>query len=205
MKFLDFKTLLEKFPVFTSADIQKAFPDFDRRRLVEWQQKGYIRKILKGVYYFRDYPVNDSFLYFVSNRIYKPSYVSLNSAMAYYNLIPEAVYLNTGISTLNTRMLETPLGNFKFRHVKPELFFGYKLVEMGGKIIKMAEPEKLILDYCYFNKIEDMKYIESLRLNRTIGKNLIKTQKLDEYSREYKSPVIYKRVKLFKEFFYAQP
>ena len=205
MKFIDFKISLEIFPVFTNSDIQKSFPAFDKRRLVEWQKKGYIRKILKGAYYFKDWPIDEAFIYFVSNRIYKPSYVSLASAMAYYNLIPEAVYLTTGISTRNTRMLETSLGNYEYRHVKPELFFGYGLVEIDGKMIRMVEPEKLILDYCYFNKVDDMKYIESLRLNRSNAKDLININKLDEYSKEYKSTIINKRVKLFKEYFYDQP
>ena len=204
MKYLDFKIRLEQFPVFTYSDIQKVFPGFDRRRLVEWQKKGYIKKVQKGIYCFNDYQVNEAFLYFISNRIYKPSYISLQTAMAFYNLIPEGVYLTTGISTRNTRMLGTALGNFEYRHVKPELFFGYKLVELDGKMIKIAEPEKLILDYCYFYKVDDLNYIESLRINRFIGNELIDMQKLINYQRVYNSPIINKRIKLFIEYLHVK-
>jgi predicted transcriptional regulator of viral defense system len=204
MKYLDFKISLKQFPVFTYSDIQKVFPVFDRRRLVEWQKKGYLKKILKGIYCFSDYQVNEAFLYCISNRIYKPSYISLQTAMAYYNLIPEGVYLTTGISTRNTRTLETSLGNFEYRHVKPELFFGYRLVEMDGKMIRMAEPEKLILDFCYFYKIDDINYIESLRINRIISNELINFHRLGDYQNIYNSPVMNKRVKLFIEYLHAE-
>jgi predicted transcriptional regulator of viral defense system len=204
MRYLDFKISLEQFPVFAYSDIQKVFPAFDRRRLVEWQKKGYLKRVMKGIYYFSDNQVNEAFIYFISNRIYKPSYISLQTALAYYNLIPEGVYLSTGISTRNTRMLETTLGNFEYRHVKPELFFGYRLIEMNGKMIKMAEPEKLILDYCYFNKVDDLNYVESLRINRIIGNELLDLQKLRDYQRIYNSPIINKRVKLFIEYLHAK-
>jgi predicted transcriptional regulator of viral defense system len=204
MKYLDFKISLEHFPILTYSDIQKVFPSFDRRRLVEWQKKGYLKRVMKGIYYFSDFQVNEAFLYFISNRIYKPSYISLQTALAYYNLIPEGVYLSTGISTRNTRMLKTALGNFEYRHVKPELFFGYRLIEMDGKMIKMAEPEKLILDYCYFYKVDDLNYVESLRINRNIGNELIDLQKLRDYQRIYNSLIINKRAKLFIEYLHAK-
>ena len=46
MRFLDFRNTLIAFPVFSYPDILKVDPSFDRRRLVEWQQQGYIRKIV---------------------------------------------------------------------------------------------------------------------------------------------------------------
>jgi len=197
MRFLDFKSALRDFPVFTYPDILKIDPVFHRRRLVEWQAKGYIKKIRQGIYCFDDYPVNEAFLYYISNRIHRPSYISMASAMSYYNLIPEAVYLITAISTQKTMQYKTPLGNFDFRNLKTSLFFGYRLIKMGNLIIKMAEPEKLILDYFYFLKFPDIESIESLRINSEVAREIIDFTKLNSYLKEYNSKILNKRIDLF--------
>ena len=43
MKFLELKNELKDFPVFSLNDIRNIEPDFHRRRLNEWQNKGYIK------------------------------------------------------------------------------------------------------------------------------------------------------------------
>lgn len=40
MKYLDFEKSFKEYPEFSVKDIQKRYPEFDNRRLVEWQQKG---------------------------------------------------------------------------------------------------------------------------------------------------------------------
>ena len=45
VKYLEFYNALTPYSVFSVKDIQKRFPDFDKRRLVEWQQKGYLVKV----------------------------------------------------------------------------------------------------------------------------------------------------------------
>ncbi len=37
MNYLEFEKSLTDFPVFSIKDISKRFPNFDNRRLVEWQ------------------------------------------------------------------------------------------------------------------------------------------------------------------------
>jgi hypothetical protein len=49
MNFVQFKNSLRDFPLFSIADIRAAHGDFDRRRLSEWQKKGYIKKIIKDL------------------------------------------------------------------------------------------------------------------------------------------------------------
>ena len=131
-------------------DIKKSFIDFDSRRLVEWQEKGYIRKVINRWYVFSDIEVDDNMRFWIANRIYQPSYVSLESALSYYNLIPEAVYTTTSLTSNKTISFDTSEGTYSYRHIKPSLFFGYQVVEWQGFPIKMAELEKVILDYLYF-------------------------------------------------------
>ena len=146
-----FRERLHWLKLFSLTDIRKVFPSFDSRRLVEWQNKGYIKKVINRWYVFTDIPAEEHLLLWTSNRIYHPSYISMETALSYYGLIPEAVYTTTAVSTLKTKLFDTPLGAFSYRHLKPALFFGYQLLNWKGFPIKMAEPEKVILDYFYLN------------------------------------------------------
>ncbi len=87
MNFIHFKNSLRDFPVFSIADIRAAYGGFDRRRLSEWQKKGYIQKIIKGYYLFSDVDMNENTLSAIANKIYKPSYISLETAMSHYQCV----------------------------------------------------------------------------------------------------------------------
>jgi len=100
MNFLEFKEKLKDFVVFNLNDIRKVDNRFDLRRLNEWQKKGYIKMVRRGHYAFSSLEINESVLLLVANKIYTPSYVSLEMALSYYTLIPEAVY---GITSATSR------------------------------------------------------------------------------------------------------
>lgn len=203
MKFLKFHQALKSFPVFSYSDILKIDPFFDRRRLVEWQVKEYIQKIRNGYYCFPQKDYNENYLMFISNRIYTPSYISLATALSYYNLIPEAVYLITGISTRKTMYFETPLGNFEYRRIKRELFFGYHLIQFGEYNIRIADVEKAILDFLYLNKINTLDEMNGLRLNRLIAREILHENKLMDYLSLYQSERMDKRTKLLIDYINA--
>ena len=63
MKFLEFRKALTAFPVFSYSDIRKVAPGFDRRRLVEWQAKNYIKKIRNGYYFFQEKDIKKVLLF----------------------------------------------------------------------------------------------------------------------------------------------
>jgi len=88
MKFLELKNELKDFPIFSLNEIKNIDPNFYRRRLNEWQDKGYIKKVIRGYYIFSDLQLSEEILFKIANRIYSPSYVSLESALSYYHLIP---------------------------------------------------------------------------------------------------------------------
>lgn len=203
MNYLEFEKSLKKFPVFSIKDIKKRFPDFDNRRLVEWQQKGYVQKIRREYYCFREKIKDVQFLFFAANKIYSPSYVSMESALAFYNLIPEGVFMTTSISTRNTASYNTPVGDFSYNHVKPTLFFGYRLLKVDGLAIKIAEPEKVILDYIYLKKLNSEDDINALRLNKFQINELVDFDKLDQYQTIFNSKVLENRIILLKEIFNA--
>ena len=199
MNYLEFEKSLKGFPVFSIKDIKKQYPDFDNRRLVEWQQKSYIQKIRREYYCFQEKIKDEQFLFFAANKIYSPSYISMESALAYYNFIPEGVFLTTSISTRNTASYKTPVGAFTFHNVKPTLFFGYRLLQADGLSIKIAEPEKVILDFLYLKKLNSKDDLDSLRLNIIQIKEIVDFDKLDQYQQFFNSKVLNKRIITLRE------
>jgi predicted transcriptional regulator of viral defense system len=195
MNFVYFKNSLRNFPVFSIADIRAAHGDFDRRRLSEWQKKDYIQKIIKGHYIFSDVDIDEGMLSTIANKIYKPSYISFETAMSHYRLIPESIYMITSASTRRTYLFETPVARFSYRTIKPALFFGYSILTGG---IKMAFMEKAILDYFYINpSLQTEDDFSSLRINREEMLSRLKKERLTDYIHRFNQKRLSKRVEYF--------
>lgn len=201
MQYLDLKNQLKDFPIFSIKDIEKMDSSFHKQRLSEWQKKGYVKKIRQGFYIFTDLEVNEKILFIIANRIYEPSYVSLEMALSIYGLIPEAVYGITSVTSQNTKNIKTPVGDFMYRHIQPELMFGYELREHGGHHYQIAEIEKTILDFLYFNsKISDNESFEGMRFNTSLLKEKIDLEKFNKYLEAFHSKALEKRAKKFLQF-----
>lgn len=198
MKFLELQSEFKDLPIFSLNDIKNIEPNFHRRRLNEWQDKGFIKKIIRGYYLFSDTPVDEEILFKISNQIYYPSYISLESALSYYNLIPETVYGITAISTRKTYQFKTDLGNFSFRSITPKLFFGYDLIKNKKYHTKIASIEKTILDYFYFNShLQSINDFSSLRINREAMTEQVNENKLFEYLKEINQKRLNERINNF--------
>ena len=186
MKYLELKKQLNNFIIFTTIEIRKFELDFDTRRLSEWQNKGYIKKIRRGFYMFADLELNEPTLFVIANKIYNPSYVSFEMAFAYYNLIPESVYSITLASSQKTTVFNTQIGNFVYHKLKPELMFGYKLVNYKNYNFKMAEIEKAILDYFYINTHLTIESdFQEIRFNRERFLEQVNRKKLKQYLKAF--------------------
>ena len=164
MNYIQFKNKLNNFPIFSISNIRLIDENFDYRRLYEWQKKGYIKKIIKGYYVFTDVKLNENILFKIANKIYKPSYISFESALYYYNLIPEIIYSITSASTRRTYEFNSSITRFYYRTLKKEYFFGYKIIDN----IKIASIEKAIVDYFYIKKdsLINQDDFSSIRINK---------------------------------------
>ena len=167
MNYLSFRELFKDFTIVSIADIRNADPTFQRRRLNDWQDKGYLRKVLKGWYIFSDRALSEDTMFEMANRIYAPAYVSLETALAMRGFIPDAVYGITSVTTRPTRSFTTSVGTFLYRTVKPRLFFGYQVEQYNGQShYNLATPEKAILDYFYLNPgLAGAEDFAALRIN----------------------------------------
>ena len=194
--YIEFKNHFSSWPLISLLEIEKAFPKLDKRRLFEWSQKGYIVNVKRGFYRFTDQPINQGLLYFAANKLYHPSYISLETALSFYHVIPEAVFSFTSISTLNTTQQTSSLGNFSYHHLKANLFFGYKLIEINGLNSSIANLEKTILDYLYFHsELKTFVDFQALRWDKERLKKM-DFQKLQDYLALFESKALIKRYTL---------
>lgn len=206
MNYRQFHDEMNAFPVFSIREIEKHFPGFDSRRLVEWQDKGYIQKLRNRFYFFSGNAVNERYLFFAANELYSPSYISLESALSWYGFIPEGVFQVTSCSSRKTQSFGTPLGGFNYRHIKPSLFFGYQLEEWKNYHFAIADPEKAVIDYLYLHhKISEPDDLDSLRWKSTEMNNSLSMDKLDKYVSHIDSKALLTRIKILKEYLNANP
>ncbi len=83
----------------------------------------------------------------VANHISTPSYVSLESALSFYGLIPEAVYITTSVTTKKSFNKKSPIGDFSFSHLKTSYFnFGFYQLNKPEDSYLIATPLKSLMD-----------------------------------------------------------
>jgi predicted transcriptional regulator of viral defense system len=188
MDFITFQSSFRDSALIELQEVLKAFPDFHSRRLADWQQKNYIQKIINRFYRWTDQPLTELLTFFIANRIYRDSYVSLWTALSYYGLIPEGVYQTYSVSTHKTKTFETPIGTFVYQHIKSPLFFGYCIQRWENKPILLAEPEKALLDTLYLNpQYKGQADLDALRLNWQTLADLVQPAIIEEYATFYQN------------------
>jgi len=169
---MEFDTLLEVVgdePVFETGlllagDVD---PRYVRMQLSRWVASGRVLRLRRGLYALappyrkiRPHP------FVMANRLLPGSYVSLQSALAHYGLIPEYVPVTTSVSARRTARWGTPLGAYLFRTMKLELLWGYASLDLGAsQRAFVALPEKALLDLVYLEpEAAELAYLHELRL-----------------------------------------
>lgn len=200
----EFRKTFDGFTVITLADILLSLTGFDKKNLIYWQKKGYIIKLRNGYYMFADYKTNEHTLFQIANKLYEPSYVSLESALSYYGLIPEGVYSIQSVSTRKTNKFNTPLGTFHYYTLKSSLYFGYTLLTEGDTHpCRMAIMEKALLDFLYLRSdINDYAAFESIRWNRD-ELSQIDTTTMKEYLQVFQSTTLKKKIDWLNSYIHA--
>ncbi len=194
MKYTDFQNNFKKRVLIDVREVRQIFPDFESRRFYEWQKKGYLKKLSNLFYVFADKKIDEVENNFIANKLLEPSYISLESALRHYDLIPEAVFLTTSITSRKTKMIETPIGNFQYRKLKAELFFGYTIVDHLSASYRIAEPEKALLDFLYLRSdIKNENDLFELRINEQSFDEIIDRGKLERYLEVFNSRTLSKK------------
>lgn len=200
MKLLNIKKKLRRYPYVTSAffSTQAGSRYTINNQLVRWVKDGELIRLKKGLYTLNneDRGVGLS-QKLIANILYYPSYVSLEYALSYYDMIPEGVFQVTSVTPKKTKEFSNKFGRFSYNNIVKKLFFGYELVkDENGFDALIATPEKALLDFFYLRtpanmKIELSYFEESLRLQNM---ELIDLEKLKKMAKRFKMSKIDKIV-----------
>lgn len=192
-------------PAFNLNDVRKLDPGFHRQQLNYWQNQGTIKPLAGGYYILADQAMDEMVLFMVANKIYEPSYVSMESALAYYGVIPETVLGVTSVSSRKTKHYESAWGIFRYRSVKPQYLIGYQVIENSPGIkFKIAYLEKALLDYLYLNpEIRSFADFEELRWNRVQLHDLLDHSVFTQYGKLFDKRALDDRVNQFLEYLNA--
>ena len=137
-----------------------------------------IIRIKKGLYVLgKEYnkPYNK---FVLANLIYGPSYITAQTAMAFWNMIPERVELIISMTMKRKKQFETPVGRFFYLYCHQKAFnIGVRLEDTGDqKSFLIASPEKALCDMTAMQthisaKKEMKEFLELMRLDNRVIKN----------------------------------
>jgi len=83
----------------------------------------------------------------IANHLYPPSYVSMSSALRYYGLIPEEVYVMQSMTLKHSRDFDTPIGRFEYTYISKDVFpVGLTSIKEKDYAFVIATPEKALCD-----------------------------------------------------------
>ena len=155
MNFLEFKKNTEDLPYFETKELRLVLGEnFTSTMLVNlknWANKGYVKMLKRGLYVITEEAQKQETMAF-STKIYEPSYVSLEMALNFYGIIPEAVFTVTSVTTRKTKKFATPVGNFSYQKIKKEAFGGFETKKNGKFSFNLALPEKALADFFYLKR-----------------------------------------------------
>lgn len=198
MNYQEFRNALFELACFTPNQVYAWQPHFDKNNFGRWIKKGMLIKLRNGYYCFPEYLAEPNFAFYIANRIYRPSYISLHSALSFYGLIPEAVVQITSVATQKTAGFVNPFGRYSYKTIKPDLMFGYDQKPFSkGRTLLIAQPEKALLDLLYLCPFYNTKKeLEALRLDDDYMQESLDVEILRNYTAKFRSKAMGTRVEL---------
>lgn len=154
-----------------SLDVEKKYIKILMYRSVK---TGEIIRLKKGVYVSRKYldriekenKIN-SHLEFVAVSLYDPAYLSMEYVLSEHGILTENTQAVTLVSKNKTKKFANMLGLFNYKHMKGDLFSGFKIIKKDDFLISKATVAKALFDFLYFRKktILSKDTFLALRLN----------------------------------------
>lgn len=158
MKYIDLLSRLKMndLNIFSLRDIENLFPEENlktmKNNLGRWTEKKLLYRLRKNLYELIEPGVKRNIPdVYIANKLYTPSYISLETALSIYSIIPDIAYNVISISTLPTRKFSNKYGSFYYRSCQKKAFTGYRLMTYEGYKILMADKEKALVDFTYYS------------------------------------------------------
>lgn len=175
LKYDAFRAVISAYPIVGRSVLNILLPGEPHLeiQISRWKKRGKLLPLTRDLFLLNeaDRKTHPSGT-FLACEMYKPSYVSLEYALAFHGLIPEKVADFTCVTTRKTRRIENALGTFTYRHVKVEGYGGFTArKDEAGLPFFMAEPEKALVDFVYLN-------LEKFESARTFGEVITESYRL---------------------------
>ena len=156
---------LGNIPVSTSA-IASLFPELtaSNQKVRNLETAGKLIRLKKGLYVVAPSVSRVSLsTELIANHLYAPSYVSMQTALRYYGLIPEAVYTTQSMTLKHSRRFDTPLGRFEYRMITREAFpIGITSINKQSYAFLIATPEKALCDLIANTPKVNLRYLKDV-------------------------------------------
>jgi len=149
VNWVDFQRKLSKVPIFSAVNVQRVFGVTKQTAalaLQRYTKRGLVERLRKGMYCLSSVSLPSTY---IANKLYEPSYVSLEFALSYHGVIPETVYTITSVTPKANRKFKAQGKIFSYRRLKSSVFTGYKIAKQGGLSFYIADAEKAFVDLTY--------------------------------------------------------
>jgi len=185
-------------PIFDAEMLRvgRSNPHSVNVQLSRWTKAGKIIQLRRGLYLVKSPYVKLPAGYdlYIAGALHSPSYISLHKALEYHGLIPEGVPVYTCVTTRRPVTVRNPVGEFVYRHIRQELFWGYEKADTGAGEVFVAAPEKALLDLFYLDGVGITgAYLEELRLQNMQTLDLVR---LEAFARRAGGPGLIKAAAL---------
>ena len=163
------KQLSEIGPVpVTTSIIESLYPELKSpdKKVVWLEKNGYIIRLKRGLYVVN--PEHSGKILssdLIANHLYTPSYVSMSTALRYYGLIPEAVYVHQSMTVKHSRSFQTPIGNYDYKYIARDAFsVGVRSMHKGEYAFLIASPEKALCDLIANSSKVNLRYMKDVEI-----------------------------------------
>lgn len=172
-------------PVTTSI-IESLYPELkSANKKVTWLEKqGVIIRLKRGLYVVNpEHSGKTLSSELIANHLYTPSYISMSTALRYYGLIPEAVYVHQSMTVKHSRSFQTPVGSYDYKSISREAFsIGVRSMHKGDYAFLIASPEKALCDLIANSSKVNLRYMKDVEiyLEQDIRMDMDEFYKMDE-------------------------
>ena len=134
----------------TAAAVESLFPHIkggnQKIRLLERDKQ--VIRLKKGLYVCSPEATGIALsTELIANHLYTPSYISMSSALRYYGLIPEEVYVMQSMTLKHSRYFDSPVGRFEYTRISKDSFsVGLSSIRKTDYAFVIATPEKALCD-----------------------------------------------------------
>ena len=172
-------------PVTTSI-IESLYPELkSANKKVTWlENQGVIIRLKRGLYVVNpEHSGKTLSSELIANHLYTPSYISMSTALRYYGLIPEAVYVHQSMTVKHSRSFQTPVGSYDYKYISREAFsIGVRSMHKGDYAFLIASPEKALCDLIANSSKVNLRYMKDVEiyLEQDIRMDMDEFYKMDE-------------------------